>query len=150
MPKDSLSVNGRFTLEHRDSNGELKERREFSNLVVNDGLARMAALFLSDISGTAFDYIAIGSGSTAPTASDSSLGTEVDRAAATGTQQTTNVTNDTAQLENQFSFSSSNTISEAGVFDSSTGGTMAARQTFSDINVSDGDTLTVTYQITFS
>lgn len=147
--KDKLKLKGSYNVKHyRD--GELIDEQDVDNLVVNDGLAALSGLFLNDVSETEFDFVAIGSGSTAPSASDSSLVTEIDRQAATGTQETDSVTNDQAQLQSTFSFSGAQTIEEVGVFNDAITGTMFSRSTISTVNVTNGDSLQVTYQITFS
>ena len=133
-----------------DKEGNIKEVRRMENVITNNGKASVAALILADVSETPYDYIAIGTGTTAASASDTALETETHRAAATGSRTTTNVTNDTAQLQATFNFSASYSITESGVFNASTGGTMLCRQTFSAINVSAGDSLQVTWKITVS
>lgn len=136
-----------------DKNGKLKDMRRVEDLLVNTGLAEVAGLLLTDVGGTAFDYIAIGTGTTAPAATDTALGTETHRVAATGSRVTTNVTNDTAQLVATFSgYTGSEAITEAGVFNAATGGTMLCRQTFSALNVDwdAGDSVEITEKIVCS
>lgn len=119
-------------------------------MITNAGMAEVAGLIGTDTQGdvTAFDYIAIGTGTTAPSASDTTLASEQQRAAATGTRVTTTVTNDTLQLvKDAFTFSGSYAITEVGVFNASTGGTMLSRSTFSAVNVTSNDTLKVTVKI---
>ena len=118
--------------------------------ITNSGMAEVAALIGSDTAGdgTAFDYIAIGTGTGAPSATDTTLGSEQQRAAATGTRVTTSVTNDTLQLvKDAFSFSGSYAITEVGVFNAASNGTMLSRSTFSAVNVTSSDTLKVTVKI---
>ena len=119
-------------------------------MITNAGMAEVAGLIGTDTQGdvTAFDYIAIGTGTTTPSATDTTLASEQQRAAATGTRVTTSVTNDTLQLvKDAFSFSGSYAITEVGVFNSSSGGTMLSRSTFSAVNVTSNDTLKVTVKI---
>ena len=119
-------------------------------MITNAGMAEVAGLIGTDTQGdvTAFDYIAIGTGTTAPSATQTALVSEQQRAAATGTRVTTSVTNDTLQLvKDAFSFSGSYAITEVGVFNSSSGGTMLSRSTFSAVNVTANDTLKVTVKI---
>lgn len=150
MEKETQTSKGTLNLTVRDERGEIKESRDITNTITNDGLAENAALWLSDVSGTAFDYIAIGTGTKSATASDTALETETQREPATGTQTTTSVTDDTAQLVTTFSFTGSAAITESGVFNASSAGTMYCRTTFSAINVSNGDTLEITWNIQFS
>lgn len=133
-----------------DRDGRLKDMRRVVDLIVNAGLAEVAALLLTDVSGTAFDYIAIGTGTTSPSASDTALEYETHRVAATGSRVTTNVTNDTAQLVATFSgYSGTEAVTEAGVFNAASGGTLLCRQTFSALNVDwdAGDSIEITEKI---
>ena len=107
-------------------------------------------MLIGDTGATAFGYIAIGTGTTAPSASYTALETETHRASTTTSLTTTNVTNDTAQLEATFNFTSSYAITESGIFNDATAGDMLASQTFSALNVANGDSLTVTWKITVS
>lgn len=122
-------------------------------VVTNAGKAEVAALIGTDTAsdGTTFDYIAIGNGTTSETASDTALENENQRAAAVGSRVTTSVSNDTLQLvKDAFTFGSSAAITESGVFNASSGGTMLCRKTFSAINVTSDDTLKVTWKIQVS
>ncbi len=133
-----------------DKDGNLKDMRRVVDLIVNTGLAEVAGLLLTDVGGTAFDYVAIGTGTTEPSATDTALENETHRVAATGSRVTTNVTNDTAQLVATFSgYSGQEAVTEAGVFNASSGGTMLCRQTFSALNVDwdAGDSIEITEKI---
>lgn len=146
---------GVVTYELRDKEGHIKETREIPNLIVNAGKAAMAGLFLEDVAVDAFDYIALGTGTTAAAAGDTALESEIttgggERAQATGTRMTTAVTNDTSQLEATFNFTGSHAVTESGVFNASSSGDMAARQVFDVLNVSNGDQLTVRWRIQHS
>lgn len=146
-----IGLQGHFHLVHlRD--GVVIEEREFPNLIVNAGLAAVAGLIIATGHTNAFDYIAIGTGTTAPAAGNTTLETEITtgggaRALATLSRVTTTVTNDSSRLVKTFTFTSSFAVTEAGVFDTSAAGTMLCRQTFTAINVVSTDTLAVTYTI---
>jgi len=122
-------------------------------VITNAGKAEVAGLIGADTQGdvTAFDYIAIGSGTTAESASDTALEYELQRAAGVGSRVTTDVTNDTFQLvKDAFTFDGDYSITESGVFNASSGGTMLCRKTFDPINVTADDTLKVTWKIKVS
>ena len=126
-----------------------------SNLITNAGLAVMASRFNGADSEAAVTYIALGTGATAANVTDTTLVTEIStgggsRAAATASRQTTTVTNDTSRLLKTFSFTSSFAVTESGIFNAASSGDMAARQVFSAINVSNGDSLQVTWDIDFA
>lgn len=153
--KQGAQLNGWIKIDHYDKDGNLIESVETPNALTNTGFTEVAGLFCSDQSGsyTAFDYIAVGTGTTAATATDTQLQTEetengLTRAAATGTLVTVNVTNDTCQLVKSFSVTGSVAVTESGVLNAASTGTMLCRQTFSAINVADGDTLQITWKVT--
>jgi len=97
--------------------------------------------------------IALGTGTTAAAAGDTSLETEISsgggsRGASTVTNETTTTTKDTEQWVKTFNFTSTFAVTEEGLFDNNTiGGNMLARQVFSAINVSSGDSLQVTHKV---
>jgi len=131
--------------------GNYQDTFETDNLIVNDGLT--AAVDSGGVN--AFDYLALGTGSTSPTASDSALGSELSGDGLSRTQGsvsliTTNVTNDTHQVTNTFTYtgSTSTTVEEVGLFESSSGGTMFARALTGSKTVNtNGETIDVTYEI---
>lgn len=119
-------------------------------MITNVGKATVAALIGADTQSgyNTFDYIAIGTGTTPPSATDTSLQNEIQRAAAVGSLTTTSTTNDTLQLvKDAFTFSDNYAITEVGVFNASSNGTMLSRSTFAAINVTSSDTLKVTVKI---
>ena len=156
MKGENMKVKGWFVIDHYDKDGNLIEQVCSPNVITNNGKAEVAGLIVSDVSGvTAFDYIAIGTGTTTPSATNTSLVSEITsgggaRAAVTGSRVTTSVTNDTAQFQVTFNFTSSFAVTESGVFNASSGGKMLCRQTFSAINVSNGDSLQVTWKVQVS
>lgn len=153
--KQGTSLKGFIKIEHFDPEGKLIECVETPNALTNAGFTEVAGLFCSDQSAsyTAFDYIAVGTGTTAATATDTQLETEetensLGRSSSTGTLVTVNVANDTCQLVHSFSVTGSVAVTESGVFNAASTGTMLCRQTFSAINVSSGDTLQITWKVT--
>ena len=140
-----INLRGWFEINHI-RNGEVIDYRFVPNLITNAGKAQVAGL-INGVVTDYFDHIAIGTATTAPSASDTALGAEVARGAATTSRVTTDVTNDTAQFVYTFSFDSSYGITESGVFDASSGGNMLCRQTFSVINVASGDSLQITWKV---
>lgn len=148
-----IKFDGIYTIEVRDKDGNLKDREVVENLIVNTGLAEIAGLIGNTGSPTAFTYLAVGSASTAATATDIALETELtdgglERAAATVTKQTTTVTGDTLQLVKTFNVTGTKTVREVGVFNDATAGTMMSRSVLtSDKNLESGDTFTLTYQL---
>lgn len=124
---------------------------DIHNLVVSAGKAGVASRINGSGGEAAFTYIAIGTGTTAAAAGDTTLQTEITtgggaRAAATASRVTTTVTNDTAQLVLTFNFTAGFAVTESGALNASSAGTLLARQVFSAINVANGDSLQVTWK----
>jgi hypothetical protein len=148
-------LKGFIKIDHFDKMGNLIESVETPNALMNLGFTEVAGLFCSDQAGshTAFDYIAVGTGTTAATATQTALITEITesgmtRAAATGTLVTVNVANDTAQFVKSYSVTGTAAVTESGVFNDSSAGIMLCRQTFSAINVENNDVLQITWKVT--
>ena len=115
--------------------------------ITNVGIEEVAKLIIG--AGTAFSNVAIGTGTTAFDSASTTLNNEYKRDTATTSTATTDTTGDTAQFVKTFTFTESQNITEAGIFNNSTGGTLLAAQTFSAIGVADGDSLQITYKIDF-
>jgi hypothetical protein len=122
------------------------------NLITNVGHAAANARMSGQGAYAAFVNLAIGTGATAAAATDTALQTEIAtnggaRGAATATQVTTTVANDTTQLVKTWTFTGSFAVTEEGILDQAvSGGYLLAHQVFSAINVASGDSLTVTHK----
>lgn len=135
--------------------GRWTDQLVFNNLVVNAGLAGMASRCNGSGGEAAFTYLAVGTGTTAPAAGNTALETEITdsglaRASATVSRVTTSVSNDTAQLDKTWNVTGTKAVTEAGAFNAASVGTMLGRQTFSAVNVANGDTLQVIYKFQMS
>jgi hypothetical protein len=130
------------------ANGDIDVRQK-NNIVVNGGFD-----FICDCLGNSaarpatLGWIAIGTGAVAPVVTDTALGTELGRAASTyahtaGTKVFTITANYAAGI-------GTGLITEAGVFNAATLGTMLDRVTFTGMNKLAGDTLAVTFTFTLS
>jgi len=152
MAGESVGLQGQIHMVLRDRFGFIKEERLTPNLVVTDGKEEVARL-IGGQSGDAFTHVAIGIGVGAAAAGDTTLGSEItsaggERAAASISITTVSASNDTAQFVTSYSFTDTFAVTESGVFNSSASGDLLCRQTFSALNVNNGDSLTVTWKIT--
>ncbi len=117
--------------------------------ITNVGKAKVAGLINGQDTGP-FTFMAIGTDDTPENVGQTALGAEItslggERVAAQCSRETTNVTNDTAEWLNVYSFTGQLTVNECGIFDSPSGGTMYMRHVFpKPKNVESGDTLTLT------
>lgn len=129
-----------------DKDGNLKETREIHNLVVTAGKNHIADQLKSTPAQAAMGWMAVGTGSTAPAAGDTALGTEIDRNALTSRTASTNVV--TYVGDWAAGDATNSAIAEAGIFNASSSGTMLARATFTAINKGASDTLKITWTVT--
>jgi len=153
MEKEPLKLVGAITILHI-LDGKIVEERELKNLIVNAGKAEAAGL-LNGVTSGPFTYLAIGIGTTPAAAGDTALQSEITtgggaRASATCSRVTTAVTNDTAQLVHEWTFSSTFAVTEAGILDAAAAGNLLARQVFSAINVVSGSKLEITWKVQVS
>ena len=155
--EENTLLKGWFVIDRFDKQGNLIESVETPNATMNLGFKEVAQLIGTDTTSaaTAFDFIAVGTGTTAATATDTTLETEITengltRAAGTGTNTTDSVALDQFSLVKSFSPTSSYAVTESGVLNDGSTGELLCHQTFSAINVTNGDTLTITWKITVS
>lgn len=138
--------------------GKMSTSKNFRNLVVSAGKAGVASRINGSGAEALFDKIGWGTGATAPAAGDTTLQTEVNLSggaasgvhvisAATASRVTTTVTNDTARLVGTATASGTIAITESGVFNAATNGTLLCRQTFSAVNVVSGDSIQFTWSV---
>jgi hypothetical protein len=146
----SVTLVGNWWMELRGPDGELKDQRSGTNVVCTNGKEFLASfLYSAAVAASTFTckYVGIGTDSTAEAAAQTTLGTELSRH--TGT--VSYISNQIYQVKATFAAGSgTGAIVEYGLFSSSTGGTMLARDTESVINKGASDTLTVTAQFTLS
>jgi hypothetical protein len=132
--------------------GHWTNKLVIANLITNAGFAGLASRINGAGSEAAFIYIAVGTGTTAAAVTDTALEAEISdsglsRASATASRVTTTVTNDTAQLVYTFSVTGTKAVTESGVLNAASLGTLLCRQVFSAINVVNTDNLQITWKI---
>ena len=149
MLLENIKTKGTLTLVLTDENGNVKEQNEH-NLVVSTGLAYIAGRMQASSLPTVMSHMAAGSGTAAAAAGDSALGTELGRVALTSTTiVTTSVAGDSVQYVATFgSGTATGAVTEAGIFNASSAGTLLCRTVFPVINKGALDTLTITWKVT--
>ena len=148
MINESLKLNGVVSFTLTDENGNIKQQEE-RNLVVNSGLAYIASR-MANASANVVSHMAVGTGTTASSGTQTALVTESARVALSSTTiVTTTVTNDAVQYVATFGpGAGTGALTEAGLFNAASAGTMVARTVFLVINKGASDTLTLTWKIT--
>lgn len=140
--------------------GYWAKSKHYKNGITDAGRAAVASRINGSGGAAAFTAIGQGTGTTAYNAADTTLQTEVkaDGTAASGvhalatasvtaSRVTTTVTNDTAQLVGTVSETATIAVTESGVFNADTNGTLLCRQTFTAVNVVNGDSLQFTWKV---
>ena len=143
---DETRALGKLTIEVKDKDGKLKQREEVKNLVVDTGLAYIASR-MKDASATAMSHMAIGTGSSAAAAGNTALGTEAARVALTSTTVTSNAV---AYVASFAAGTGTVAITEAGILNAASSGTLLCRTVFSVVNKGASDSMTITWTVTIS
>lgn len=141
MINDNLKLKGRLKVA---ING--KTVKEIDNVVVSDGKGYVASR-MKDATATAMSHMAIGTGSTAASSSDSALETEAGRVSLTSTTVSSN------EVEYVATFGAgtgTGAITEAGIFNAASSGTLLCRTVFSVVNKGSSDSMTITWTVTVS
>ena len=147
MFTENLKLKGRVGIVVKDKDGKVKETREENNLVVDTGLDYIASR-MKDATATAMSHMGLGTGTTAAAAGDTDLQTLVgSREALDSTTVTDNTINYVCNFEAN---DVTGAITECGVFNASTGGTMLCRVVFSAVNLTSTDSISVDWTITLS
>ena len=145
---DTAMPTGQVHIQHFDAEGNLKGERQVKNLVVTTGknyiASKMVATTNSPVSMT---HMAIGTGSTTPAAANTALGSQTGRVSLSGSSVSSNAITYTATFP---AGTGDGAITEAGIFNASSGGTMLCRTTFRVVNKASGDTIAVTWVVTVS
>jgi len=148
---DEVIPKGKFYVYLYGPDGSLKEKRQGYNVVTTVGKEFMASfLYSAAVAASTFTckYIAIGSGQVPEATSDTAMGTELARVAASTVSY---VSGQVLQMTATFATGvGTGSIYEYGVLSSLTVGTLLARDSESVITKGANDTLTVVYQITLS
>jgi len=146
----SIEMHGHVTVELRGPDGELKERRSGHNVITTVGKEFLAS-FLKSAAAAASTftakYVAIGTDATAEAVGNTALGIETSRHTATVSY----VSGGIYRLVATFATGSgTGAIVEYGLLSSNSAGTLLGRHTSAVVNKGSNDTLTVTYDVTFS
>lgn len=146
MINDLIKVRGELKLTLSSPQGNVKQEIIVPNLVVTAG-KNLIASRLKDTTDAAMTHMAIGTGSTAAAAGNTALGSEAGRVALTSTTVTNNAV---AYVASFGAGVGTGAITEAGLLNASSSGTLLCRTVFSVINKGANDTLGITWTVTIS
>jgi hypothetical protein len=149
MFNDSIKMKGRLNIVLTGPDGELKEQLEVDNLVVTVGKNFIASSMAKTTTNSpaAMTHMEVGTSTQAAAVGDTALITPVSgsRVALTSTTVTNN---NVAYVATFPAGTGTGALTEAGIFNASSSGTLLCRTVFSVINKGAADTLGITWTVT--
>lgn len=146
--QENLKPTGLVKVVHTNAAGNLVQEFEVPNLVTTAGKSHIAAKIAATTnSPVAMTHMAIGTGSTAAAIGDTTLGTEGGRVTLTNAVVSTNTVTYTATFP---AGTGTGAVTEAGVLNASSGGTLLCRTVFPVVNKAAGDSIAITWVVTVS
>lgn len=145
--QENLAMKGELTIDRYDITGHLVEKRKIPNLVVTAGKALMISRLLGT-TDSVMTHMGVGTGVTSPVVGNTALETALGaRIALTSATQTSN----SVTYVGTFGAGvSTGAITEAGIFNALTSGTMLCRTVFPVVNKAAGDSIVITWNVTIS
>ena len=140
MINDDLSLKGKLAIA---INGEVVQ--EVDNLVVTAGKGYVADRMKNN--STIMSHMAVGTSTSSAAAGNTTLGTEVARVGLTSTAVSGAVVTYVATFG---AGTGTGAITEAGILNASSSGTLLCRTVFSVINKGSSDAMTITWTVTVS
>jgi hypothetical protein len=148
MISDSIKITGSVKIDIIGADGAVKDSREIKNLVVTVGKNYIASR-MKDATATAMTHMELGTGTTAAAVGDTTLQTAISGSRVTLTS-TTVTTNAIAYVASFPAGTGTGAVTEAGVFNAASAGTMLCRTVFSVVNKGAADAMSITWTITVS
>lgn len=148
--KDGINATGDVSIIVTDKDGNIKQTLDVTNLVVTTGknhiASRIAGVFTGE--GAAISHMGFGTSTTTPIITDTNLITQLGARVPISSITHTAGTN-TVVVTASFT-GSAGTITEAGMFNALTSGTMICRTTFGAVPVLATDGLAIVWTLTIN
>jgi hypothetical protein len=146
--QENLKPTGLVKVVHTNAAGDLVQEFEVPNLVTTAGKGHIAAKIAATTnSPVSMTHMAIGTGTTAAAVGDTTLGTEGGRVTLTNAVVSTNTITYTATFP---AATGTGAVTEAGILNASSGGTLLCRTVFPVVNKAAGDSIAITWVVTVS
>jgi hypothetical protein len=146
LNKETQKATGKVNVVVRDEFGSVKQDFTVDNLVVDSGLDFIASR-MNGTSEAVMSHMAVGTDNTAAASTDTALQTELTRVAL----DSATVTNNAIEYVATFAAGTgTGALTEAGVLNNGTGGTLLCRTVFSVVNKGASDSMTITWTVTIS
>ena len=146
--QNEIKALGKLDIVVKDEHGSVKQELTVDNLVVDVGLAYIASR-MKDATATAMTHMELGTGTTAAAAGNTTLETIISgsRTALTSTTVTSNAV---AYVASFAAGTGTGAVTEAGILNAGSGGTLLCRTVFSTVNKGASDSMTITWTVTIS
>jgi hypothetical protein len=145
MIQENIKVKGELSIKLFGPDGELKSEKTVPNLVVTAGKGFIAGRMVG--TPTVMSHMAIGSGTNDPAPGDVALQAELGRRPLSSSTASGAVVTYVATFGTTIG---TGAITEAGIFNASSAGTMLCRTEFAVVNKGDSDSMSITWTITIS
>jgi hypothetical protein len=146
MLKDNIKMTGELKLTLTNEKGDITKEVIVPNTVVTAGKNFIASR-MKDATATAMSHMELGTSTASTTAGMTTL-TSIVSGSRTALTSTTVTTNSVAYVVTFPAGTGTGALTEAGIFNASSAGTMLCRTTFSVINKAAADTLGITWTVT--
>lgn len=147
-PNELLKATGKLDIKKINSVGEITQELHVPNLVVAVGKAFIAASIAKTTnSPAAMSHMAIGSGTAPAVAANTVLESQLGRVVLASSTPSANSVTYRATFA---AGTGTGEITEAGIFNASTGGTMLCRTTFPIVTKQAGDSVEITWTVTIN
>ena len=146
---EQMNALGRVHIQVFDKDKNLIEEQTVKNLVVTAGLNHIANRLGASSPANRMSHMEVGTGTTAPVAGNTALQTVIASSRVSLTSQT--VSTNTVEYIGDFpAGTGTGAVTEAGIFNATSAGTMLCRTVFSVVNKGLADTLKITWTLTVS
>jgi len=145
MLKDSIRLTGELKLTLTNEGGDVTQEVIVPNTVVTAGKGFIASRM--NTTTTTMSHVELGTGTTGAAVANTTLETIIS-SSRTALTSTTVTANAVAYVVTFPAGTGTGAVTEAGIFNASSSGTMLCRTTFSVINKAAADTLGITWTIT--
>ncbi len=143
---DNIKITGNVKIDIIGADGVVKDSREIKNLVVTTGKGYIASR-MKDATATAMGYMELGTGTTAAAVGDTALQAAIS-GSRTALTSTTVSTNTVVYVTSFPAGTGTGAITEAGIFNAASAGTMLCRTVFAVVNKGAADAMSITWTIT--
>ncbi len=147
--QEFVKATGELSVVLRDENGNIKQEQFIPNLVVTVGKNWIASRMKDTGIPVQMSHMAVGAGTVAPAVGDTALGSELGRVALTTAGGT--VSNNEVTYTATFpAGTGTGAITEAGILNAASAGTMLCRTTFAVVNKGANDTVAISWKVLIS